>query len=297
MPHNHTLRLGLTGWPLGHSLSPRIYRAAMRSLGIKGEYNLYPVPTGGEGKAGLVRLFEKLRSGDLRGLNVTIPYKVEILDLIDRLSPAADAIGAANTLYVRDDRVTGDNTDAAGFMSDLHALFPQLFSLEGEKTGLILGSGGAARAAAYGLLQNGWQAVVASRSTGRGRDMADRLMSAGNDGNLRVIRLTAQSLTGFIEQQEVTLIVNATPVGMAPASDRSPWPLEVPFPEKAGIYDLVYSPAETVLVKAARQSGLQAYTGLGMLVEQAACAFEIWTGIKPDQAYLLEELQKEAASK
>jgi shikimate dehydrogenase len=290
-----SFNFGLIGWPLGHSLSPRIHQAALRLTGLEGDYKLYPIPPGPQRKESFSTLLEKLRCGSVNGLNVTIPYKIEILDLVESLSPAAQAVGAANTLFLQDQRIMGDNTDAAGFVADLRELLPHLFSSSGEKTALVLGSGGAARAVVFALLQTGWRAVVASRSTERGQLLADHMDLPGKAYGVEVILLNAESLTRLIQNQNISLIVNATPAGMAPHVDQSPWPAGVPFPGKAAVYDLIYSPAETCLVKSARAAGLPAYTGLGMLVEQAACAFEIWTGIKPARAYLLENLKTEAA--
>jgi shikimate dehydrogenase len=286
--------LGLTGWPLDHSLSPRIHRTALRSLGLVGDYALYPIAPDRERKNGLTRLMAKLRSGSLHGLNVTIPYKVEILDHIDMLSPAAEAIGAVNTLLYRAPHILGDNTDAAGLLADLRDLFPRLFASRGDRVALVLGSGGAARAVVFGLRQIGWQVVLASRSVERGQFLASRFNQGGKEEGVSVIELSAQSLTSFTQDHAVTLLVNATPVGMAPEGDRSPWPAGVPLPNQAAVYDLVYSPQETFFVMAARQAGLQAYTGIGMLVEQAARAFEIWTGMQPSRRDLLDQLMEDS---
>lgn len=285
--------LGLVGYPLGHSLSPHIHRAALRSLGLEGEYVLYTVPNDANREAGLKKLLEKLREGVVHGLNVTIPYKIEAVDLIDELSPPAEAIGAVNTLFCQNGRLIGDNTDAAGFLKDLRKLFPQL---EGEKTkklALVLGSGGAARAVVYALVQSGWRVSAASRSLEKGQQMTERLTKDGSLPGIQNIVLEANALNAFSQQQEISLIVNATSVGMLPKTDSSPWPEAARLPEKAVVYDLVYSPSETCFVRAARQAGLQAESGLGMLVEQAACAFEIWTGRKPDREILMDALRKE----
>jgi shikimate dehydrogenase len=286
--------LGLTGYPLGHSLSPLIHRAAMQSLGLEGDYKLYPIPTDSDRKKRFKLLIDMLRSGQLHGLNVTIPYKIEILELIDRLSPAAEAIGAVNTVFYRDKQIIGDNTDAAGFLADLSTLYPQLAACGGRKNVLVLGSGGAARAVVFALKKMRWQVTVASRSTSRGKLVADRFNRFGKPDPVNVIELTPAFLSAFLQTTAVSLIVNATPVGMAPEIGGSPWPESVLLPEKTVVYDLIYSPAETCFVKTAHLAGREAFTGLGMLVEQAACAFEIWTGLKPSREYVFNELRKEA---
>ncbi len=172
-------RLGLTGYPLEHSLSPRLHAAALKALRMNGEYRLYPVPP--ENPGGLVELAGRLRAGELHGLNVTIPHKQTVIPLVDELSPAAQSIGAVNTLVMKDDRLFGDNTDAPGFWSDVHRFlsssFPSLLDQgrsghPGERRrgkGLILGAGGAARAVVHALLTHGWEVTLAVRRADAGQ--------------------------------------------------------------------------------------------------------------------------------
>jgi shikimate dehydrogenase len=111
------IHLGLMGWPVGHSFSPKMHNAAFRELGLAGEYSLYPVRPGDS--SAMMNLVNLLRAGRLTGLNVTIPHKQAIIPLLDRLTPSADAIGAVNTLYVENGQLVGHNTDAPGFLADL----------------------------------------------------------------------------------------------------------------------------------------------------------------------------------
>ena len=259
------LRLGLIGWPLGHSLSPRLHAAALTAAGLQGEYCLYPVPPLPEGSAALADRLEDLRQGRLDGLNVTIPHKQAVLSALDELSPAAHAIGAANTLFARRGRLLGHNTDALGFLADLARL-----GFTGQNA-LVLGAGGSARAVGYALLGAGWQVIVTARRLEQAQALASALGSSSTA--LCVEPFEPAALT-----QPFSLIINTTPVGMFPNVAASPWPDGVPFPIGAAVYDLVYNPAETALVRSARAAGLSAATGLGMLVEQAALAFELWTG-------------------
>jgi len=267
------LRLGLIGYPLSHSLSPRLHAAALRSLGWKGEYRLYPIPP--EDGQGLASLIERLRGAELHGLNVTIPHKQSVLPFVDRLSPAAARIGAVNTLCFRDGCLVGENTDAPGFLADRAAgPCPQ-----GD--GLVLGAGGAARAVVQALLANGRRVVVAARraDTQQAAELVRDLAGEGETGALASVPLEAPALTPLLDG--TGLIVNATPVGMFPDVDRSPWPEGLPFPPQAAVYDLVYNPRETFFARQAERAGLPARTGLGMLVEQARLSFEIWTGRLP----------------
>ena len=152
------IHLGLIGYPLSHSLSPQLHAAAFQALKLDGEYRLYPVAP--NDNQGLAKLAQRLRLGKLQGLNVTIPHKQAILPLLDKLTPSAQAIGAVNTLYLKGDRLIGHNTDAPGFLSDLHNSFGQPTV---EKNALVLGAGGAARAVVYALLTDGWNVTLAVR--------------------------------------------------------------------------------------------------------------------------------------
>jgi shikimate dehydrogenase len=241
---------------------------------LQGTYSLYPVAPGAGND--LRDLVGRVRSGELRGLNVTIPHKQAITSLLDELTPAARAIEAVNTLYLRDGKVWGDNTDAPGFLADLYNFVPT------PGSALVLGAGGAARAVVHALRSVDCTVVVAARRAEQARALAR--MQTG----VEATGLGAQCLRDI----HVDLIVNATPAGMFPDVEGCPWPLDVPFPEHAGIYDLVYNPPETRLVKEARAAGQRARSGLGMLVEQAALAFELWTGFKIRRELLMGGLRQ-----
>ena len=279
-------KLGLIGYPIEHSLSPRLHQAALQSVGLTGEYRLFPIIPGLEGVEKMTTLVDLLRQQEIHGLNVTIPYKEEITTYLDELTPTARAIGATNTLVCLDGRAVGDNTDAPGFWADLTRLFPHL--AEHPARALILGAGGTARAVAYALLQAGWEISIASRRIEQAKELIHGLSSTLDTNIVRAVHLTSSAIGAWLASSREshpgnTLIVNATPVGMSPYPNASPWPEGLPMPEAAIVYDLVYNPAETALVRQARQRGLKAVNGLGMLVEQAALAFECWTGKRPDR--------------
>jgi shikimate dehydrogenase len=267
------LNLGLTGFTLGHSLSPALHGAALAYFHLEGSYQLYPVPPLPEGKPGLADLLGRMRQGELHGLNVTIPHKQAVLDLVDELTPTARAIGAVNTVLVRENRLVGDNTDAPGFWAEIQARWG--FKTPGHA--LVLGSGGAARAMVYALAAQQWHVTIAAarpEDMQQAHALAADLAPAG--GQLDVILLETAALK---PQQDVTLLVNATPLGMLPNVNASAWPEGVSFPRGCKVFDAVYNPPETQLVHQARAAGLQAETGLGMLIGQAAVAFERWTGL------------------
>ncbi len=268
------IQLGLTGYPLGHSLSPKLHAAAFKSVGLEGEYQLYPVAP--DDPAGLPQLLGRVRSVELQGLNVTIPHKQTVIPLLDELTPSAQAIGAVNTVFLKDGKLTGHNTDAPGFTVDLKR------SLGVESAGrvLVLGTGGAARAVVYALLTGGWDVTLAVRAADTG--MAEALIESFK-------RVTAHGVSGYVLLEAeplrplldgVRLLVNTTPLGMFPDVELTPWPEGLPYPQ-AAVYDVVYNPRETLFVKQARAAGLRAETGLGMLVSQAALSFETWTGRAP----------------
>ncbi len=284
------LNLGLIGYPLEHSLSPRLHQAAMRATGLAGEYHLYPVPPVPQGTAGLVGLVARLRSGEIDGLNVTIPHKQSILPLLDRLSPTAEQIGAVNTLYLQDGRVTGDNTDAAGFWTDLknQAGAAELNGGRAHRA-LVLGAGGAARAVVYALAQAGWQVTLAARRTGQAEELLDSLGIHG-----QVVSLDP---AGLVTVDQIDALVNATPLGMTPRVAACPWPEQLELPAGAIVYDLVYNPQETRLLARARSAGLRAFSGVGMLVEQAALAFQCWTGLDAPRPALWQGLQTALSQK
>ena len=269
MENERFFRLGLVGHPLEHSLSPVIHSCALEAAGLSGEYCLYPVPPLPSGSQGLQALLDRLRHGELHGLNVTIPHKQSVLRLLDWQEAAARRIGAVNLLYYRDGKLVGDNTDAAGFQLDLLRFMTANNINCGQA--LVLGAGGAARAVTSALLDDGWQVTIAARRPWQGWAIAENLLPK----KIEIIPLAAGRLSAL---HGVGLVVNATPAGMEPHFEGSPWPADVALPAGSAVYDLVYKPADTRLLQTARAAGLPASGGLGMLVEQAALSFERWTG-------------------
>ena len=273
-------QLGLIGYPLGHSLSPKIHTAALSACGLQGTYSLFPIHP--EDRQGLKDLLARVRSGEITGLNVTIPHKQNVIELIDELTPTAKAIGAVNTIYLHEGKLIGDNTDTSGFLSDLKRFLTlecdSLLSHQQEqapalqKKALVLGAGGSARAVVYALLYDGWDVTIAARRI----EQAQQLSQSFGKYDLRLSTFDFQPST-------FDLIINTTPLGMPPNIEDSPLPENIVLSPKTVIYDLIYNPRETKLVKDARAQGLSATTGLGMLIEQAALAFEIWTGAKADR--------------
>jgi shikimate dehydrogenase len=255
------MQLVLLGYPLGHSLSPAMHNAALTEVGLAGwTYTAVPVPA-----ADLAGTVQQLREPGYAGANVTVPHKSAAIEFLDGLTAVAEAIGAVNTIVKQDGRLIGHNTDAAGFLADL-----QLHGVAlAGRTVLVLGAGGSARAV-----------VAACAGVGaRVRVLARRPVTAAALASLAPIQVFEWTELGLLRASDnCAAIINTTPLGMTPRVGASPWIESVPFPPDAFVYDLVYNPAETRLVRQARAAGLGADTGLGMLVEQGALAFEQWTG-------------------
>lgn len=261
-----TEQVGLLGWPVAHSVSPAMHNAVFRYLGLDWRYDLLPVPPDR-----FAEEVARLIAAGYRGFNVTIPHKAAALALpqVKSITPAARILGAANTLVVQPDgTLHADNTDWRGFTADLLA---QKVAVAGA-TCLVLGTGGGARAILYALERlSAAKIALVSR--------APRPQAAG--GPL----LAGWPVAGYDDLAALApaanLIVNCTPVGMFPHADESPWPPKVPFPPGAVLYDLVYTPPTTRLMRQAEAARGRALGGLGMLVCQGALSFEQWVGIGP----------------
>jgi shikimate dehydrogenase len=272
------IHLGLVGYPLEHSLSPKIHLAAFQSCGLQGDYSMFPVSP--DDKQGLEDLLARVRSGEIIGLNVTIPQKQNVVPFLDELTPTAKAVGAVNTIYLHENKLIGHNTDVKGFMFDLKRFIgDRELGIGNRRSALVLGAGGSARAVVHALINDGWNVTIAARRIEQAQELASHY------SDVEPIELTSE-----IQSFEFQLVVNTTPVGMTPNIIQSPWPDGLPFPRQAMIYDLIYNPRETKLVKDACAAGLIATTGLGMLIEQAALSFEIWTGRKPSRNALFESI-------
>lgn len=282
-----TFKLGLIGYPLSHSKSPELHKGFLSKCGLKGEYKLYPILP--DDKNALKTLLNRVRSGEIHGLNVTIPHKQNVIPLLNGLSDTARTIGAVNTIVFKGGELIGENTDAPGFWKDLQELLKTREDLLNPPSfcampphALILGAGGAARAIAYALLNTGWDITLATRA--EDISQVEELIADFNieipecDSKLTNIELNTTSLSPLIPA--LSLIVNTTPVGMSSHQQGSPYPKDLPFPPNALLYDLIYNPPKTQLMQDAEKAGLKVRGGIGMLKAQAELSFETWTGCK-----------------
>lgn len=263
-----TTLVGLIGWPISHSVSPVMHNAAFAELRMNWRYVPLPVRPErvGEAVAGA-------RALGLRGVNVTVPHKQAVMPFLDRWSPAAAAIGAVNTIIVgQEGELLGDNTDAAGFVTDLQA---NGVDPAGQRV-LVLGAGGSARAVVYGLAEAGCASLVLLNRT---LDKAENLLAAMRE-LFPDVPMTARPFPDGVAESaaEAELIVNCTSLGMSPNLEGLPWDEEIEFTPEQTVYDLVYNPAVTRLLQLASVDGATVIGGLGMLIRQGAIAFERWTG-------------------
>jgi len=263
------IKLGLIGYPVSHSLSPKIQNAALKACGLEGDYSLFPIAP--DDMQALKDLLDRVSLGEIRGLNITIPHKQNVIQFMGELTKTAKAIGAVNIIYKRGDKLIGDNTDAPGFLMDLNRfLVNSHLDAVSSKNAIVLGAGGSARSVVYALINDGWNVTIAARRIEQAEELALHF------DNTNAMGLNFQTL----DLSTLHLIVNTTPLGMTPKIDQSPLPENLSLPKHVAIYDLIYNPRQTKLVREARLQGLNATTGLGMLIEQAALGFELWTGYK-----------------
>jgi shikimate dehydrogenase len=256
--------VGLIGDPVAHSASPRMQGAAFAHTGLNWRYELWHTVL-----ADLPARMAEIRSSpEIAGCNVTIPHKQHVVPYLDVVSPHAQAIGAVNTVVKQPNgALHGDNTDWLGFLADLRFHGVDIAPMR-NKTALVFGAGGSARGIVYALLMRGLHVAIHNRDAARATALAGDMQSFG----------PARSIASdALHTLSPALIVNCTSAGMDPHADTSPWPAHLPFPSHSVLYDLVYKPRNTRLMRQAETAGTRAIGGIGMLVEQGAAAFELWT--------------------
>mgnify|MGYP000340399587 CR=1 FL=1 len=310
--NGRTQLAGVIGWPVEHSLSPAMHNAALDALGLNWRYVAMPVRPGE-----VIAAVRGLAALGFRGCNVTVPHKPAVIPALNSISPEAETLGAVNTLiFTRDDtdtvRIAGHNTDVAGFIGDLRA---NGFEPEGRRV-VVVGAGGAARGVVYGLLKAGAARVtVLNRTVERALALIEDLMQrrkdaktqgaggqesriknqeSANHGFFTALPLTDETLVEFARAAD--LLVNTTTVGMWPKVEGCVWPEGTPVPAASTVYDLVYNPLETRLLRLARQSGACAIDGLGMLARQGALALDLWTEQALDVEAVTTLMRREAVN-
>ena len=289
MIDGNTKLLGVLGWPVEHSMSPVMHNAAIEAAGLNACYVPFPCRPEALGE-----VIAGLRGMGFLGANVTIPHKQAVIEHLDGLSEESRFTGSVNTLYWEGDRLMGTTTDAPGAVLNLRQAG---IELDGRKV-TILGTGGAARALAF-VLARGSCAGAAGRETfhlpeinilGRDRNKADRLARDIAEGSAAGTVVRSGVLTEFAALGTgADLITNCTSVGMAPDTRGCPIDAGLLVPSHI-VYDIVYQPRETVLLREAKRQGCRTVEGIGMLVHQGAASFRSWFDREPDTEVMFAAL-------
>lgn len=257
------VKAAVIGYPIAQSLSPVMHNHWFKTAGLLGEYSAFEVAPNDLGDA-----VERLRAEGYTGFNITVPHKTAILPLLDKLAPMARQMGAVNTVKIAEDgRLTGFNTDGLGLAKHLNTSVPKW---PRERPALVLGAGGAARAACLALINENVPMVMISNRT---REKAQGIAEELGRGRMTVV--------DWADRNEAVigagLVVNTTVLGMS-----GQLPLEISLVgalRDTVVYDIVYKPLKTALLQQAEVRALRTVDGLGMLVHQGAAAFKIWFGV------------------
>ncbi|WP_319470154.1 shikimate dehydrogenase [uncultured Pseudodesulfovibrio sp.] len=255
-----TRKYGIIGWPLGHSMSPTLHNWGFGELGIDATYEAWPLRP-----EDLPSFMERVRSEPISGMSVTIPHKLRVMDHLDHITERALTVGAVNTLYWDGDRLCGENTDVIGMTAPLKK------SDSLPECAMVLGAGGAARAAVAGLQELGVERILVCNRT---REKADALAA---DLNVEAVGWACRM------DEAPGLICNTTPLGMSgELEDLTPWDGSQ-FPERCIAYDIVYNPLDTTFLREARKAGCETISGLEMFLHQGLAQFRLWTGQDMDE--------------
>lgn len=274
-----TKNLGIFGYPVEHSLSPIIQNAALEKAGLDYAYIAMPIAADD-----LETAVNGLKAMNFRGVNVTIPHKQNIMQYLDEINEDAKIIGAVNTVVNDNGHLTGYNTDVIGFID---ALKNKGFVINGKEA-VMLGAGGAARAVVWGLIKEKISKLsIGVRNTAKVQPLVDYFK------DYIKIELFDWNDKGFKSAlKNADLLINTTPLGMTPKVDAMP-PVDFELiSPNTFVYDIIYTPAETLFLKTAREHGCQTLNGEGMLVGQGAASFKLWTGADADIELMTEKLRQ-----
>lgn len=259
----NTKLYGLIGHPVEHSLSPLIHNYAFNSLDLNCVYTVFDVLP-----EKLEEAVKGVKALGIRGVNVTVPHKEKIIKYLDVISEEALKIGAVNTVVNEEGILKGYNTDVYGFIDSLTEVGEKI---EGRKA-VVLGAGGASKAVCVALALKGIDSIIiANRSVERAKDLSEYIKKEFK------IQCDYCSINEVKELPEIDILVNTTSVGMYPNTEDSPADEKVVLKAKF-VYDLIYNPFETALLKHAKKNGIKYSNGLSMLVNQANYSFKLWTG-------------------
>ena len=272
MIDSDTKVLGIFGDPIGHTLSPVIQNAAISELSLNMIYVPFHVTPGA-----LKDAVASIKALGMPGVNITIPHKERVMEFLDDMTDEARKVGAVNTIVNTDGRLTGHNTDGAGYITSLRA--ETGFEANGKNI-VILGAGGAARGIMAAILAEAPASVtLVNRTVSRADTLAEDLGSGYVDVKIHTVPLEKGPLKERIE--EADLLINSTSVGMGGKVPFNPLVLSLDsLRGEAVVSDIVYKPLNTALLRSAKSTGHKVHQGLGMLIHQGALGFELWTGKK-----------------
>ncbi len=284
--NSETKIVGLIGHPISHSFSPLIHNFAFELLGLNYKYLTFDVLPENLGDAlrGIIAL-------GITGVNVTIPHKESVIANLNDVSPEARIIGAVNTIVNDNQRLIGYNTDVFGFTESIKK-YKEIIS---NAPVFIFGAGGSARAVIYSLITNFQpeRIVIANRNISRAEGIARYFSQVLGYKNFEIKEFFFPEIAGDIKSSR--LIVNTTPIGMHPNINDLPVQSDEIFHEAQIVYDLVYNPPMTKLLKVAQNKGAEVVSGIDMLILQAGKSFELWTGkempIAETKKFLLQKLK------
>lgn len=269
----NTRILGLVGYPLGHSISPLLHNSTIKERGLNYIYLPFQVE-----EERLREVIEGLKALNFRGINITIPYKKKVLPLLDSIAPQAVRIGSVNTIVNEENILTGYNTDFTGLIRMIKE--DGGFDIRGKKV-LIIGAGGTASTAGTAVLSEGAAAVyLLNRTSAKGEKLVEKWRKDYPDTVLKAGPLEPIYYNSFIK--EIELLIDTTPVGMAPKIDEQPVIAASSLHSNMLVVDLVYNPEKTTLLKAAEKAGAAGLNGMGMLLYQGIESFKLWTGYEID---------------
>ena len=273
----HTKIFCLIGHPVEHSMSPTMWNPALRDLGLNYIYIACDVHP--DDLENAIKGFKAL---NIKGMNVTIPHKEEVIKFLDEIEPMAQKIGAVNTIKNEDGRLIGRNTDAGGAKK---SLLDAGCNLKGKRV-LCLGAGGVSRALCFTLSDEVDKIILTDLYEERAQTLAKEIKTKTN---IDIEAKISDETTIKNEIKIADILVNATPIGMFPKVDQSPVPSEL-LHENLFVFDVVYNPLETKLMKDAKKKGCNILGGLDMLVNQGVLAFEWWTGKSPDSKLMKDKI-------
>lgn len=276
---------GLIGQGIQGSRTPAMHQAEGERLGLHYFYQLLDTDQMGPNKPSLEALLQATEYCGFAGLNITFPYKQQVIAYLDELGATAQAVGAVNTVVFKDGKRIGHNTDLSGFALSFQA---QMGDTQHDQV-LLIGAGGAGLAVAHALLQSGVKKLwITDVSTERAHELAQTLSAQYGAASAEATLISPELIP------QIDGIVNATPVGMAKLPG-TPFPLDL-LDARLWVVDIIYFPLETELLKAARLKGCRTASGAGMAVFQAVAAFELITGLRPDSNALRSTFDSLTAS-